>query len=188
MDNEEYSADIMQINDIYISIEKNEKYKKEDAIKEIIVENFKIVEGGEIGSFEIYPELKNSNINTYKEENKKEQIQYIGVQQINNENEELEIANQGGVINFSVVFNNLGNITYPEKENIKIDGTLLKRLELPYEKIKSKISFDVKIKLESGNNFYTNVLLDLPLDNINENGVVSREHEGINNLVFKRYK
>ena len=42
--------------------------------------------------------------------------------------EKLQIANQGGVIDFSIVVNNLGAITYNENEPIKVDGTLLKQI------------------------------------------------------------
>ena len=37
----EYTAEVLQNNDIYLSISKNPKYKKEDSIKTVIIRNFK---------------------------------------------------------------------------------------------------------------------------------------------------
>lgn len=188
LENNTYTADIMEINNVYISIEKNLKYKKDDSIKEIIIDNFKILDGSTIGDFEVYQEEKQNDKFIYKEENKKDAISYVGVHLLNNEDKGLEIENQGGIAKFSIIFNNLGNIEYSDNEDIKVDGTLLNRLGLSYNDIKTKISFDVKIKLNSGNNFYTNIILDIPAGNILQNGVASNEFENTENLVFKRCK
>ena len=184
----QYTADIMEINDIYISIEKNQKYRKDDNIKEIIIDNFKILEGGPLGNFEIYKESKQNNKFIYIEENKQDAISYKGVQTLEANNEELEIGNQGGIAKFSIIFNDLGNIEYSENDNVSVDGTLLSRLGLSYSDIKTKISFDIKIRLESGNNFYTNIKLDFPVGNILQTGIESVEYDNIQNLVFKRFK
>ena len=187
LEDKKYTADIMQINDIYISIEKNQKYKKDDLIKEISLENFRIIEGGRKGDFEIYKENKKNDKFIYTEENKQNQIVYKGVHILDLENDDLEIANQGGIIKLSIIFNNLGNIEYSVNDNVNRDGTLLNGLGLSYDDIKAKISFDLKIKLESGNNFYTNIILDLPVGNILQNGISSEEYSNIQNLVFKRF-
>ena len=181
-----YSANVIQKNDFHISLEKNNKSKKEDFIKEIVFENFKVLESSNIGTVEIYRPSKDAKLFTYKEEYKQNNITYIGTQETNVKGEILEIANQGGVINFSIVLDNVGKISYTEDENINLDGRLLNKLEIPYEKIKYKISFDVKIKVESGNTFYTKIEIELPVGNILEEGVVSEEYKGITNLVFKR--
>lgn len=183
-----YTADIMEINNVYISFEKNEKHKKDDTIKEIIIDNFKILEGGTLGNFEIYKETKQSDKFIYTEDNKQNTISYTGVQILNEENQNLEIANQGGIIKFSIIFNNLGNIEYSENDNVNVDGTLINRLGLSYDNIKAKISFDIKIKLSSGNSFYTNIEMDLPVGNILQKGIASEEYRDIKNLVFKRCK
>lgn len=188
LENKTYTADIMAINNIYISIDKNPKYKKDDSIQEITIDNFKILEGGTAGNIEFYRETNEKEKFTYNEENRQDNITYKGVQTLNAESEDLQILNQGGNIKFSIVFNDLGNIKYPDNENIKVDGTLLARAGISYDEIKTKISFDLKLKLTSGNNFYTNIILDVPAGNILQNGIVGKEYENINNLVFKRFK
>ena len=170
----EYLADIIQNNDIYLSIEKNEKYKKDDSIKEIIIDNYEIVEGTSMDNLEIY-----------KDELLTESIILNGVATFSEGGSSTEILNQGGLIKFSIVFNKLGNITYSEDKNLKIDGNLLEKIGITFEEIKCKVSFDLKIKLESGKSFYTNVVLELPVANIIEDGISSDELE-TDNLIYKR--
>ena len=49
-----------------------------------------------------------------------------------------------------------------------------------------KISFDVILKLESGKTFKSNIKLELPIDNVVENGTQSKEYTDLKEIVFKR--
>lgn len=184
--NNEYSAGIIQSNDIYVSITKNPKYKKEEFIKEISFDNFKIIGKNSVGTLEIYRPSKTIKKFDYKEAYKQQNIKYIGAQKTGLKDETLQIANQGGVMNFSIAFNNLGRISYPENENISLDGRLLGRLKLSDSDIKQKVSFDIKITVESGIIFYANIVLDLPIGDIIKDGIISLEYEGLQDIVFKR--
>lgn len=183
-----YFADVIQKNDIYIAIEKNQKYNKEEIIDKISFENFKIFESENIGELGVYRPSKEEKLFTYKEEDKQEAITYVGAQETNIKTEKLEIANQGGIINFSIALNELGEILFSEEEDINIDGRLLNKLQIPKEKIEYKVSFDVKIMLETGNVFYTNIILELPVGNILEEGIAVKEYEDVEGLIFKRGK
>ena len=186
-ENKQYVADIIQKNDIYISIEKNNKYKKDEIIKQIKFDNFKIIEDSDKGSLTIYrPSKKEGKTYEYIEEYEVSNIEYIGTQKTDIKSEELTIANQGGIIQFSICLKDLGSISYSENENVQLDGMLLKNLKLKTEDISKKISFDMEIELESGVIFYTNMEITIPTGDIAEEGISNYTNENMNNLVFKR--
>ena len=100
--------------------------------------------------------------------------------------ETMTIANQGGLIKFSITLNDLGKVSFPENENISSDGTLLQKLNLTNEDIKLDIAFDMVIELNSGKTFKTTIYLELPCGNIVDEGVCKKEDYNLNKLVYKR--
>lgn len=182
-----YQANIIQNNDIYIAIEKNEKYKKQDAIKKITFNNFSIKEQNDIGSIKIY-RLSTEDIKyIYKEDYEvRDNLEFFGDLNTNLKMEKMTVANQGGLLEFSIVLDDLGKITYNENENIASDGTLLKRLNLKTENIKTTLSFDLIMELTSGNNFKSTIELELPTGDITQNGVCTNENINLDKIIFKR--
>ena len=183
-----YQADVIQKNDIYIAIEKNQNYKKTDAIKEITFNNFKILEQSKIGKLNFY-RTTTEGTKTFEYTEKyliNNEIKYIGGKETNLQEEQMTIANQGGLLKISATIEDLGKLTYTENENITSDGRLLNKLNLKSEDIKTKISFDVIMKLSSGNTFKTTITLDLPTGDIVNEGVSTTENNNLEKLVFKR--
>lgn len=119
-------------------------------------------------------------IDQYKIEN---QIKYEGEQETYTKGEVLQIANQGGIIDFSIIVNDLGTITYNENEAIKVDGTLLKQIGI--EQMSFEVKFDLIIELENDIKLKTKITLDLPTGNILENGIETIEQTDMK-TVFKR--
>jgi len=182
-----YQANIIQKNDIYVAIKKNENYKKQDAIKKITLNNFNIIEKGTKGILKIFRPSMEEKTFIYKEEYQvSDSIELIGDLNTNLKMEKMTIANQGGLFEFSMVLGDLGKITYGENENIQSDGTLLKRLDLNTEDVKTEISFNMIIELSSGNTFKTTINLELPVGDITEDGVCTQDNMDLNKLVFKR--
>ena len=181
---EMYSADVLQSNDIKIAIEKNPEYKKEAIIRNITINNIQIDPKETTGSIEIYrPSMGNKNyeyIEKYKIEN---EMIYAGEQETYTKGETLQIANQGGIIDFSIIINNLGTIKYNENQPVKIDGTLLKKIGI--EKAEFQIKFDLIVELENDVKLKTKMTLDLPTGNILENGIETIEQTEMK-TVFKR--
>lgn len=181
-----YEANVIQKNDIYIAIEKNKNYSKEEAIKKIVFNNFKIIEKGEKGTIKFYRTSLSGDAFEYVEKYEiKDNIEYIGSKETNLNLENMTIANQGGLIKLSAILNDLGKITYLENDNVIADGSLLNRLQLNNEDIKTKISFDMIMELSGGNVFKTTINLELPTGDIVTEGV-STEEIDISKLVFKR--
>lgn len=181
---ETYSADIVQNNDIRIAIEKNSEYKKEAIINKVTLNNFQIDKKDTMGNIEIYRPSEGIKMYEYiPQYNVQDTIEYIGEQETYIKGEILRIANQGGIIDFSVILNNIGKVVYNENEALKVDGTLLKQIGI--EKLEYKISFDLIIELESGIRLKSKITLDLPTGDILENGIETLEESDLK-IVFKR--
>lgn len=179
-----YSAEVVQSNDVRIAIEKNPEYKKEAIIRKITINNIQIDAKETKGKIEIYrPSMGTKTyeyIDKYKIEN---QIEYEGEQETYTKGEVLQIANQGGIIDFSIIVNDLGTIKYNENEVIKVDGTLLKQIGI--EQMSFEVKFDLIIELENDIKLKTKITLDLPTGNILENGIETIEQTDMK-TVFKR--
>lgn len=182
-----YQANIIQKNDIYLAIEKNENYKKQDAIKKITFNNFKMAETQKIGLLKIYRTALEEKKYVYNQNYEiNDELEFFGDLNTNLKMQKMSIANQGGLLEFSIVLNDLGKITYAENENITSDGTLLKRLNLSTNDIRTEISFDMTIELSSGNTFKTTINLELPVGDIEKEGVCTNENIDLDKLVYKR--
>lgn len=186
-ENKEYlwDAEIYQINDIYLNIEKNKNYKDEEIIKSVIIENIEIDPKPLIGNIEIYRSSnEEKNLFSYSEEYKiKDKLEYIGdtTQDLKN----LKISNQGNTLMLRAV-NKTGKKYISNDNEFKHSGKLLEKVGISYEEIKSKVSFDLVINLESEISFRAKVELELPIGDIVKEGASSLEIKDMKNIVFKR--
>ncbi len=182
-----YQANIIQKNDVFIAIEKNDNYKKQDAIKKISLSNFNIVTEGKKGTLKIYRPSTEETDFIYKAPHEiNNSVEFVGDLNTNLKMEKMTISNQGGLFQFSIVQNDLGKITYGENEDITSDGTLLKRLDLETDDISKEITFDMIIELSSGKTFKTTIALKLPTGDIANLGVCTNDDIDLDKLVFKR--
>ena len=177
---------VIQKNDIYLAIEKNKNYSKEDAIKKITFNKFKLIKAGQKGTVKFYRTSLSDNSFEYIENYEiKDSIEYKGSKETNLKLENMTISNQGGLIELSAIINDLGKITYSENDNIITDGSLLNRLQLTSNDVKCQISFDMVMELTGGNTFKTTIFLELPAGDIVTEGVSTNEID-LSKLVFKR--
>ena len=178
-----WDTEIYQTNDIYLNIEKNKNYKETQIIKSIEIENIKINETPKVGEFAFYRVASNDkSLFNYKEDYKiNEKIEYIG--DIKSDLSNLKISNQGGTIILRAV-NKTGKEYKSNEKEFEHSGKLLKEVKLLNEEIKSIISFDLIINLESEISFKANIKLELPVGDIIKEGYASTEIT--ENIVFKR--
>lgn len=177
-----WKGDLLQINDIYITISKNENLQN-NILENVILENFELTypEKGNINFCRI---IKNEDTsNNYIIENLN-QYKFIGGKSTSLE--ELTISNQGGNIGLRIINNDLGTYESNEEE-INYDGRILNLENIKNDEIKFKIKFDILLEIFDGNRYKTNVELELPVGDILTNGVEVIEYESINNLIYKRY-
>lgn len=184
-EDDNWNASILQKNDIFFAIEKNSEYKKEELIKKVSFENFKVTKTNENMVVEIYRPTTSVNAYNYSEEYKTQKLEYVGGQSTNTEI--LQINNQGGLIGFSIASGNLGEYNFSENEKLPSDGRLLEKAGIKAEDINFKISFDLIIETESNLRFKSNIILDLPTGNIIEDGVGSLEDKDLEDIIFKRF-
>lgn len=181
-----WAFDINQNNDIYLYIEKNDKYKKQEAIKTISIDNIIIKKNSEKGENNIYkPDATSEKLFfSSKEENKVEKIEYIGSMESNFG--QMKISNQGGIIAFRYGNDKLAEYISDDEEINH--SNLLKNSGTTNEELKAKITFDLTIKIEAGKEYQANISLDLPIGDVIEEGTTSIEMTDLSDIVFKRIK
>lgn len=186
-ENKDYKWDteIYQNNDIYLNIEKNKNYKETEIIKSIKIENAKVNKKPLIGDINFYRvSSKENNIFNYSEEYEiTDGVEYLG--DINTDLANLKISNQGGTI-FIRVINKTGKRYTSNEKEFEHNGKLLNNVGISCEDVKTTISFDLVINLESDLTFRANVELELPVNDIAKEGSSSIEIKNMKDVVFKR--
>ena len=120
--NVKWKLNILQNNDLYFTISKNENYDKEDIIESVKIENIKIVSEPKVGEIKAYmPNSSDGRIYQYKDEYViTDKLEYFGSN--TNNAKTLEIGNQGGNILMSFTNNGIGTYESNDDDNIKLDG------------------------------------------------------------------
>lgn len=187
VENSEYkwSINAVQNNDIYLYIEKNSDYKKQETISYVKIENIQIKHKPKIGEVKIYKPVE-TEATLFKniDENIANDITFNGAKATNSR--ALEISNQGGPVVFRCANNNVGNYLSNDDEEIHFEN-ILKKLNINEEDILSTISFNITIALNSGKVFRAeNVDVKIPNENIVEEGRCGLEITDLQNIIFKR--
>jgi len=183
-DTDLWNFNLSQKNDIYFYIGKNDNYKKEDVIKKITFNNFQIKKYNDKGNVKIYRPSGDDKYEYTDDYVINNSLEYSGAQIT--DQAQLEINNQGGLIEFSIVIGNMGNYQMNDDETVAIDGTLLKKAGITADDIKMDVSFDITIETESGKAFKASTTINLPSGNILDDGVSSQKMTDLSRLIFKR--
>lgn len=180
-----WSLNVIQNNDVYIYIEKNDNYKKQETIKSVLLTNFNIVDVPKIGTLNIYkPTITEESLYVNTDDNIVKELEYIGTKAT--DKRKLEISNQGGVLSFRLGNNNIGTYLSNDDEEINYE-TLAKKINISENDIKSKITFDMIITLNSGKVFKAeSIVIEVPNKDIVEKGTVGTENTDLDEIVFKR--
>jgi len=182
-DNSEYKWDftLVQNNDFRISIEKNDWYGKDEIIEKIILDNFNV----DKEKSKIYmPTVEEGK--TFENSEKyvvKNSLEYVGDTATDIKN--LKIANQGSTVLFRHSNMNLGTYQSNDDEQIEHSGRILGKANVNVENINNQVSFDLTI-VTNAHSYKANISIELNLDNLINNGVVSFEKTDCSDIVFKR--
>lgn len=181
-----WAFDLSQNNDIYLYIEKNKDYSKEEAIERIIIDNINLGREKELGIINYYRPniLETGGSFSNKQENLIQSIEYKGAMESDIKN--LKISNQGGVVAFRYANEKIGEYISNEEEINHAE--LLKKAGIKESDLKGKIKFDLTIRTVSGKEYKTNISINIPIDGIVEKGTTSQEITDLDNIVFKRTK
>lgn len=183
--NAKWKLNILQNNDLYFTISKNENYDKEDIIESIKIENIKVVNEPKIGQIKAYmPNSSDGRIYQYKDEYIiTDKLEYTGSN--TNNIKTLEVGNQGGNILMSFVNNGIGTYESNNDDVIKHDGSLIKKLGKEKEDLDFSVSFDLVIKVKN-KSYRSNINLDLPCGDIIQEGTSTYEIIDTDKFIFKR--
>lgn len=183
--NAKWKLNILQNNDLYFTISKNENYNKEDIIESIKIENIKIENAPKVGEIKAYmPNSSDGRIYQYKDEYIiTDKLEYTGSN--TNNAKTLEIGNQGGNILISFVNNGIGTYESNDDDVIKHDGSLINKLGKEKADLSFSISFDLVIKVKN-KSYRSNINLDLPCGDILQEGTSTYEITDTEKFVFKR--
>ena len=180
-----WAFDVNETNDIYLYIDKNAGNNQEELIKSVKIDSMNVNIAPTIGQTNFYkPDITDVNL-FFKDsaENVINSLEYAG--DVESDIKNLKISNQGGIVAFRYSINNVAEYTSNDDEQIE-HKDLLNKAGVDYKNLKSNISFDLTINLESGKVFKSNINLDLPLDNVVQEGVVSKEITDVEQFIFKR--
>ena len=187
MENPDYKWNIKvyQNNDIYLYIEKNSEYRKQETISSVIIDGFYVKNKPSIGDTKIYkPTVNDTSLFQNVDENISDKIEFKGSKSTDTRN--LQISNQGGVVTFRCSNNDIGTYSSNEDEEINYNE-LIKKLNISEENIKLNVTFDITITLDSGKVFKAeDIELELPNNNIIEEGTIGKEYIDLQDIVFKR--
>ena len=100
----------------------------------------------------------------------------------------LEIGNEGGVIACRMCLNNLGTYISNESTEITYNGSLLQNIGVNIEEIKFGVSFDILIETNKNVTYKGTLKVNLPVEDIIENGSSNFEITDFSEVVFKRLK
>ena len=180
-----WNLQVNQNNDIYLYIKKNNDYKDTEIIESVKLNNFNIEQNSKIGEIKLLKPDSNVDSVIFKNtsENEVDSIEYIG--DMDSSIKEMKISNQGGLVVFRYAINNLGNYVSNDDEQIN-HSELLKKLNVNNDDLKFKVSFDIYITLNGGKAYKSNVDLELPVNDVVNQGTQSMEYTDLENIVFKR--
>lgn len=179
-----WNEKVVQTNDIYIYLDKDANYKKDDIIKSVKIDNIRILENVKLGKVQVYmPNSLNDGLYKYvKDFLVNSSLTYKG--SANDNAKALEIGNQGGCVCISFANIGLGSYKSNDAQEIEQGGTILSQMNIANDDLKFKVSFDVVIESEE-KTYKTNLTLDLP---INELVGQKETHVEITDFSKNKYK
>ncbi len=184
-----WNLKVSQNNDVYLYIKKNENknenYENTESIKKIVLENFKVKNKPNVGSLKLYKPDSQMENKLFKNisENETDRVEFIG--DMDASLKDLKISNQGGLVIFRYSVEDLGNYVSNDDNEINHDD-LLKKLSINNDDIKFNISFDILMELNSRRQYKANVHLDLPINDIVNDGTQSIEYTDLKDIIFRR--
>lgn len=183
-ENLKWNLDIVQYNDIYIRIEKNEEYTKNAHIESVTLENFEFTTP-KIGNTRVYmPNSTDERMFVYDDMYLlNRSLTYNGGEEDNPKT--LEINSQGGDIIFRVANTSLGEYVSNEDAEIAHNGTLISKTNAKMEDIEIDISFDIVIKTNIVT-YRGNIKLHLPCGDIITEGTTQLVKKDFGDVIFKR--
>jgi hypothetical protein len=176
---------VVQTNDLYIYLDKDSNYPKDEVIKSVKIDNIQILENVKLGKIQVY--MPNSlEDGLYKYANEfivNSSLTYNGAS--NDNVKALQVGNQGGCVCISFANVGLGNYKSNEAQEIEQGGTILSQMNIANSDLKFKVSFDLIIEVED-KTYKTNLEFDLPVNELVGQKETHTEITDFSKTIFKR--
>lgn len=181
---EKWNLSVFQNNDIYFFIDKSEE-KSDSIIDNVTIQNIVITKAPQKGKVKTYmPSSTDGRTftydNSYLVENS---LTYNGGASSNTKT--LTIGNQGGSLAIRLSNTDIGTYKSNEDTEIKHDGSLITKVGATEEEISFTVNFDFIIKANDIK-YKTNITLNLPCENLCNEGTTNIEITDMSNIIFKR--
>lgn len=181
---EKWNFNVDENNDIYIYLEKNLAYGKTEIIQSVEIKNINASKSEEKGTVKFYrPVQDEKRMFVNQEESEITEITYEG--ELESNIKEQKISNQGGIIAFRYAINNISQYVSQDAEEID-HSKLLKLTDITQDDLQTTLTFDIIINLASGKKYQAPISIEIPTDEIIENGTVGIDKTDLNNIIFKR--
>jgi hypothetical protein len=182
---DKFIVDVYQKNDLFFDISRSESSNNDVSIKSITFDNIKTTKPPKIGEVRFYKPTDKKELYSYTDEFRFEnQIVYNGKLETNIPS--LEISNNGGTMTFSVGIGGIGTKELAAETEIIHNGKLLELCGISLEDVKFTINFDMIVEMSNKLKYKSNISLNLPSGNIVEEGVVTKEDNIMQDIVFRR--
>lgn len=183
-ENYKWNLDIMQYNDIYLHIAKNENYNKNAYIESVSLENFSFTTPS-VGNTRIYmPSSTEGGLFSYDDSYLIQRtLTYEGAE--NSNTKTLKISSQGGNVLFRAANTKVGEYVSNDDAEIAHNGTLITKTNATLDDLKYSISFDVVIDTNIAT-YRGRVSLELPVGDILTDGTSQLDEKDCSSIVFKR--
>ena len=158
-----WNFNIIQTNDVYISIERNKNNtKKDEKIKNISINNIEVTESPAVGVLKPYMpnSLEGENYKYSDEYVVNDSLTYRASDKTDYKN--LQIGQNGGSIAISFANKQVGTYSSADDTEITYDGTMLSKIGITNEQVKSKVAFDLIIELDEDTE---EIIMDLIIEN-----------------------
>lgn len=177
---------VIQTNDVYIYLDKNADYEKDEFIKNVRIENIQIMKNVNVGRIQVYmPSSLDDSVYNYSNEFLvNASLTYKGANADNKK--ALEVGSQGGCVCIS--FANVGLDIFKSNDNIQLEqgAYILQNMNILNEDLKFKVCFDLVIEV-SDKSYRTSISLDMPIDDVVGKKETHLEIVDFEDIVFKRF-
>lgn len=180
-----WNINVTQVNDLYFYVDKTTSDNQ--TIKNIKIDNIQIIKKPKKGVVKMLrPTGEINDLYSASKENYLEtglDIQGSTVDDLKS----LEISNVGGVFAFRFSVNELGAFVSNEiNQEITYDGKLLSNLGVSVDEIKFDVNLDITITTSENVSYKGTIYLNLPMDEVIEEGSCSMEIGDFTKVIFKR--
>lgn len=182
-----WDLDLIQNNDIYIYINKNEHISSAEKIQNVKIEKMAIREKNKVGTVKAFLPTSNNLKTLFSQSTENyfnKSIEYSASTSDNLEKQ--EICQDGGMIALRISNQEIGKYVANEGDEIVYNKSLLEKAGIEEKDLQFNIEMDIIIQTTDNNKYKGTLSLDMPVDTFENSGTVDKKITDFSNVIFKR--